>query len=164
MMKVYEPKSENELNEILENYKGINYIFRGLTSSELELTSSLKFKNSKDDLDNLITDYNSEITKLMSKKRQSNDQKYLSEKFDLECNLRHSGKPSPLMDWTNNKEVSVFFATNGITKNTTNSIIYIMNIEDLYKITASNSTFALDLEQFYNDNLIEFAVVFYNTP
>lgn len=108
-MKVYEPKSNNEFDEILENYKGINYIFRGLTSSELELTSSLKFKNSKDDLDNLITDYNSEITKLMSKKRQSNDQQYILEKFDLECNLRHSGKPSPLMDWSNNKEVSVFF-------------------------------------------------------
>lgn len=161
-MKVYEPSSENELNEVFDCYPGIHFAYRGLSNINFELTASLKYlNNDNNDFDTLLEQYKIDLSKFENCETPIYVKDKKTRELDKTFNFRHEGYPSPLMDWTIHREVAIYFATENSTSENS-SVIYIFNLSGIILLTSSYNTFYEDLNKFNCNEGVSFA--FANPP
>jgi len=161
-MNVYYPISENELNEIFVRYPSIHFTYRGLSNIEYELTASLKYlNNDNQDFDSLLEQYKIDFSIFENREPPVFIKDIKTRALDKEFNFRHAGKPSPLMDWTIERKVAIYFAIENST-NENSSVIYILELSGIILLTSSFNTFYDDLKIFNYNEGVSFA--FANPP
>lgn len=136
--------------ERLSSKNKTKLIFRGMNEAKHKLITSAQRYWISNDLEQWAgtNQYLDFIVEIIKKGRTNNTLNKVFELYDYPDNsrdfpilslLQHYGAPTPLMDWTYNYQVALFFAIDGLKKNPTTKSDSIDNYFSIYKINKNEN-------------------------
>lgn len=136
------------IREELQRKKSYQFIYRGVSNAKYKIYSSAQRAFIENELHN-ITGFNEMISGSIQKALDYQNgllRKYLTgfnTLFDLPVLsfLQHYGAPTPLIDWTYNIEVALFFSTDGLRHDASNT-----DIDNYFSIYSIDKKKSLELQ------------------